>query len=393
MGLLLSGAAAHLAAQAVRPVRAPRDTTRWRFTRGILPDLGGQMGLGVNLRFGLLAPDGAGPSAITGAVGADLHAGTTGSRSAALVLLAPALHRDWHLLALVRAERLMRTPYFGPHNEGRADDSLQDQNGPLYYRYALLRTTGFITIQRRVAGPVWLYLGGQARYYRATAHRPSPTLYGLDFGAASDSTRWLGLEGRAGMLVDTRDDWVAPRRGLLLEAIVSAGRLTRHDNDSTTPYRRWLVGAREFLTLDDSARTVLALRQRLSMAGDTLPYFLAYEQLTSWAPEDGVASPQLMRLHGIGNQLASNTVTVSVELRRKLLDSTEEPKQAKGLWGLVFGDGSVLWEPHTSASLRRSAWTIGAGLRLQTGRHSLLGLDLGWADTGPSATVTSSFGF
>jgi len=396
--LLIAGAATRLAAQAApaaSPARAVRDTMRWHYTRVIQPDVGGQLGAGLILGLGMEAPGRGGPSALSGAIGADLRFGTTGSRAGALVFHAPALWRDWRILALVRSERMLRTPYFGPKNAIEADQATQDQYGVLYYRYALLRTTTFATVQRRIAGPLWLYLGGQFRHYRTSSLRESPTLYAQDIaaGGGPDTLRWRGREGRAGLLFDTRSDWVAPRRGLLLEAVMAAGHLTYLSTDSSGNYRRWIFGAREFATLDDSARTVLALRQRLSMAGDTLPWFLAYEQVTSWAPDDGVHGSHFIRLHGGGNQLASNTAIVSVELRRKLMDSTEEPKQEKGLWGFVFGDGGVLWEPHTSASTGRTSWAIGAGMRLQTGRRSIVGFDLGYGDYGVGGTITSSFGF
>ena len=46
-------------------------------------------------------------------------------------------------------------------------------------------------------------------------------------------------------------------------------------------YRRWMLGGREYLPAGNG-RTVIALRQRISMSADTLPFYLAWEQLTSW---------------------------------------------------------------------------------------------------------------
>jgi hypothetical protein len=391
-----AAALALLALTAAVPLRAQStDTTaRWRTERVVDVDIGGQGTLALVLGATHRGPPIPGPAPH----GAELRAwgsyGINGARSASAEFDVPG--RDWHILLLARSERMLRTPYFGFANQQLVVDSLDQAYGSLYYRYALLRTTGLATVQRRLAGPIWLHLAGQWRHNRTSALRQAPTLYGRDIALgviARDTLYFNGMEGRAGLLLDTRDDWAAPQRGVFVDVMAVFGSLTRRDQPAPAHYQRWIAGAREYLPVGDSGRTVLALRQHLSLASDTLPAFLAYERVTTWTPDDGVVGPHSIRLHGGGNQLASNQVFFSVDLRRKLIALRDDPEAPLRLWGLLFADGGVLWEPREDASLRRREWTLGAGFRAQYSRGGLTGVDVGWTDTGPNITLTTQFAF
>ncbi|HEY2806625.1 MAG TPA: hypothetical protein VGI92_12280 [Gemmatimonadales bacterium] len=324
-------------------------------------------------------------ASVAGAYGID------GSRSLSAWLDAPGLRRDWRFLALVRSERLLRTPYFGPHDEDRRTDSLAKQYGDIYYRYALLRSTLFATLQHRVTGPIWLHFAAQARHYRTSALRQT-TLYGSDItaGRIADTLRHNGVELRLGALLDTRDDWIQPSHGLYLEAIGAQGWLL-HDPGGKTQYQRWLVSGREYIQLP-SGTTIIALRQRVAMAWDTLPFSLAWEQLTSWLPEDGVVGTRFIRLHRAGTRLASNEAIGSVDVRHQLLVVGDDPRPIR-LWGLLFADAGLLWEPSTHPWSQKALWTIGAGFRLQPNRITLAGLDIGITDIGFNLSAVSYFAF
>ena len=384
----------HAMSGLIDSVPPPADD-RWHLspTGDIL--IGGQQELGLGLGLSLSRPLHPGPSPVRAAFDLMFRYGINGSRDFTVGFAAPTLYAGWRFLALARSERMLRTPYFGPDNQELVQDSLEQRYGSLYYRYALLRSTGFATVQRQLVGPVWLHLAGQARYYRSSAIKEQPTLFANDvaLGLVDDTTRYRGLEARLGVLVDTRDDWSAPKHGILAEALVAWGDLRNWTRTSSFYYRRYLFGLREFMTLDAPDRTVLALRQRVVLASDTLPYFLAYEQLTSGPPDDGIVGPRTLRLHGGGNQLASNQAFVSLDLRRELIVLRADPTNPVGLWGLVLADFGSLFEPREPFHTRRREWTLGVGARAQVSKGMLAGFDVGWTDTGPDISVVTYFAF
>lgn len=385
-------AAASLAAQAPT---ADSSRDRWKLGPVWRVDAGGQLGLGLGLGVGWSRQERPGPWASPARLALIGRYGINGSRDLSLILAAPGLLADWRIWALLRSERMLRTPYFGPDNQGQVEDSLEQRYGLIYYRYALLRATAHASVQRRLKGPLWLQVGGQLRRYRTAALRQQPTLYRNDIAAAAlADTAWsLGSEGRFGLVWDTRDYVGAPQRGALLEVISAFGRLHDLTADHRVHYWRVMLGAREFLTLDDSTRTVLALRQRVSLASDTLPFYLAYEQITSDLPDDGVVGSRLVRLHSGANQLASNQAFVSVDLRHKLLMLRDDPERPIRLWGLLIADAGLLWEPRQAPALRRKAWTLGGGFRVQASKGTLLGLDAGWTDVGGAFTFMTYFSY
>lgn len=391
--LLTAGAARAQQAPAgfVTPEEDPIDTS-WRLRRAVSLNVGGQYGFGGGLGLAYGRGPINGPVARGARLGFMAHYGITGSRDAALTFDAPGIDANWRFYATLRSERMLRTPYFGVANGERAEDSLTAAYTNKYYRYALLRSTAYGVVQRRLTGPLWLHAGGQARRYRSASLEQTPSLYQRETIAAArpDTQVFKGSEMRGGLIWDTRNDWVTPTRGIMLEGIIAKGHVS--DAGVSTSYTRYLWGAREFIPLERDGRTVLALRQRVGLSSDTLPFYLAFEQLTSWEPDDGVMGRRAIRLHGRGDQLSSNSAFLSVDVRRVLIppDWRERPRR---LWILALLDIGILWEPRESASLHRHEWTAGTGFRLQIGRGFLAGVDFGMTNTGPHASAGSRFAF
>jgi hypothetical protein len=169
--------------------------------------------------------------------------------------------------------------------------------------------------------------------------------------------------------------------------------LRNDSHGSARAYHRYLVGLREFMTLGERGRTVLALRQRFVLPSVDLPYFLAYEQLTTGLPDDGVVGPRGIRLHAGGNQIASVQAFLSADVRREVVILRADPMNPVRLWGLVLADAGVLGERDQSFSELRRAWTIGLGGRAQFARRTLLGLDAGWTDAGLGVSVVTYFAY
>lgn len=379
----------------IDPVPPPADDS-WSLSPTGFVIVGGQQELGLALGALLSRPLRPGPAPVRSQFSILGQYGITGSRDLTLGFAAPALVPGWRFLLLARSERMVRTPYFGPLNTHPAADSLIDLYSLLYYRYALLRSTAFATVQRQVVGPVWFHLAGQARHYRTSAIAQQPTLFAQDVaaGRVNDTTRYDGLEGRAGLLFDTRDDWSAPRSGVYFEAVAALGDLTTGaPGAQRLQYQRYLLGLREFVPLDARRRTVLGLRQRLTIASDTLPYFLAYEQLTTGLPDDGVVGPHTIRLHKNSNELASNQGFLSLDLRREVVSLRADPLNPVGIWGLVLADYAALWEPHRAYATHLNEWSLGLGARMQFSKPMLVGMDVGWTDAGPSFSFVTYFDY
>ena len=378
----------------VQPV-PPSTDDRWRRSLAFDVPVGGQQALGLGLGLVYSPPVRPGPAPLRAELKVMGRYGVTGSSDLRLQFLAPDLVSGWRFFMLVGSERMLRTPYFGPDNKEIVEDSLKERYSILYYRYALLRSTAFVSAQRHVAGPFWIHMAAQARHYRTSAIAEQPTLFAQDVaaGRVDDTTRYTGLEGRLGFVIDTRDDWVAPKRGAYVEALVALGRLRDDSRGITRAYHRYLVGLREFVSLGERERTVLALRQRLVLPSLNLPYFLAYEQLTTGLPDDGVVGPRSIRLHAGGNQVASVQAFLSVDVRREATILRADPMNPVRLWWLVLADAGLMGERDQSLSELRREWTIGLGGRAQFARRSLLGLDVGWTDTGPGVSVVSYFAY
>lgn len=373
---------------------SPPEGAGWRWSQARSITVGRQMGFGLGLGMQYRRPPIPGPSPHGARLWLQGRAGITGSRDLSLGFEAPGWDPDWRFYSLLRVERMMRTPYFGFQNQERQEDSLTTAYSNRYYRYALLRWGAYGVVQRRIAGPLWLHAGGQYRRYRTAPLRQQPTLYQRDMQAAGlpDTQRFTGVEGRIGLVFDTRDDWIVPVRGVKLEGLAAFGHLKGATLAPDKPYERIMLGAREFIRLDSAHNTILALRQSVTLSSDSLPFFMAYEQPSTWAPEDGVVGSRSIRLHGGGGQLASNRAFISVDVRRILIPP-DWPERERRLWVLGFADLGVLWEPGRAASLRRREWTAGAGFRIQIGRAFLSGADLGLTNNGPSMSVLSQFAF
>ena len=269
------------------------DTTRrWRWGVVFSPLFGGQQSVGFETGASYFLPRRGDPPPQTAEIKISGRWGITGSRDGTFLFRAPAWKKDWQFLGQVRVERLQRTPYFGVNNQARVEDSLEDAYGIVYYRYSLLRTTMFVSAARRLFGSLWGVAAMQRRYYRTTALVDDPTLYARDItaGLLRDTSYYRGIEGRIGLKFDTRDYWDAPESGILVEWLAARGEVADRATGARIQYNRYLLGAREFIRV--GRRTTIALRQQQVLASDTLPYFLAYEQLTTGLPDDGVIGPR-----------------------------------------------------------------------------------------------------
>jgi outer membrane protein assembly factor BamA len=312
----------------------------------------------------------------------DTKLATSGTRGASLTFDAPGNWPDWRLLLQVGSERLQRAPFYGVGNSSTVSDSATTH----YYRYSLLRTTLLAAGQRRIKGPLRLHAAAQWRHYHARPLDDSTAFAKfLAPSTATDTMPQSIVETRLGLLFDTRDFEVAPSKGVFLE--VMANRAI-----SGASYTRWLLSAREFIPLGEFQQTVLGFRQTTELARGTLPIPVAYERLTTWYPEDGFGGATSLRLFAPGRFVAPNRAVFSADWRYKMLDAPF-PTSPLRLWLLGFADAGRLWNEGESPTLSDLHWDVGVGARIQIGKGTLFGLDLGRTSEHFGFAVSTSFAF
>ena len=373
-----AAATAALAALATAaPVaRAQVPDEPWSFVLFPIPTYSSLEGLGATLVGGWWksAPPGPIPSGASISPGASIS--TSGTRTLSLAYNNTGRVPGWRFLLIGSYERFQRAPYFGLGNDSRISDSLEAANGgdSHYYRYSLTRTTALVGIQHRVAGPVRVLVGAQYRHYRAEALGGAPTALGLDLasGAASDTGGATGIELRGGLLFDTRNEEASPSRGIFLEVI--GARALRRAGDFD--YTRWAVEANEFVPLDPEV--VLAFRQAVQLARGAIPFFVAYERLTSWLPTDGFGGTTTLRQNIQGRWLGPNTALASADLRYKYWDASLGLSPYR-LWLVAHADVGRVWDEG-----ERFQWSglhsgYGVGAIAQVGRGSCFGIEVGWS--------------
>ncbi|MEK7667224.1 MAG: BamA/TamA family outer membrane protein, partial [Gemmatimonadota bacterium] len=366
------------------------DSRYWSFLLLPIPTFNTIEGLGVSLVGGWSFPSKPGPIPRGISITPVAHASWSGTRGVGVLVDAPGYWRGWRLLAVGMAERWQRMPYFGIGNGSIYSDSLESRFGTEYYAYSLSRLTGHVAIQRDLPGPFRLHVGAQWRRYGARPLAEDTSFLGEEVAAGlpRDTGTATGAEVRAGLLFDTRDEEASPSRGLFLEAMAVRGLSAVGDLD----YRRYLLSAREFLSL--SWTTVLAFRQSVELADGHLPHYVAQERLTTWLPEDGFGSPTSLRVNLLGRWVGANKALASVDLRYKKWDFPVTETMPIRLWLLLFADAGRLWGDGEGFAWKHWHTGYGMGARLQFSRGAIFGLDVGWSpDAGITFATAFSFGF
>jgi outer membrane protein assembly factor BamA len=365
---------------AQEPARARPDP--WYFRPLVYPTYDGDEGLMGHLSIAWRKGGNRRPPANSKSISIDTRLATSGTRGAALTFDAPGAWRDWRLLWQLGTERFQRAPFYGAGNTSTLSDSFTTR----YYRYSLLRTTLLAAAQRRLVGPLRLHVAAQWRHYHARPLNDS-TAFAKYLGpaTATDSMPQSIVETRVGLLLDTRDYEAAPDKGVFVEAMADHA-------VSGASYTRWLLSAREFVPFGEYQQTVLALRQSAELSRGALPIQVAYERLTTWYPEDGFGGATSLRLYAPGRFVAANRGLMSVDVRHKVLDAPF-PTSPLRFWVLGFADIGRLWIEGESPKLTNLHWDAGLGARIQLGKGTLFGLDVGKTAEAFGFAIGTTFAF
>lgn len=364
--------------------RAPRRAASadyWSFYLVPYPSYNPLEGLGLYLVGGWrkAAPPGPIPTGISIEPSAQIS--TSGTRGAQILFDQSGRWPGWRLLLVAGVLRWQRAPYFGLGNGSTFVDSLEEAYGVPYNSYALTRTTALAAVRRRIAGPLHLQVGAQWRSYAARPVEGRRTRLGDDLGAGVplDTGSAKGLELRAGLLFDTRDEEASAARGVFIEALYARGL----EGAGDLGYTRYGLSLREYVPITEF--TSLTFRQSVELSEGHLPFFVALERMTSWRPEDGFGGVTSLRSHLPGRFTGPNKALVSADWRYRNWDFWVTPTTPVRLYFLFFADVGRVWGDGEKFAVRHLHAGGGAGTRLQVGRGGFFGFDLGWS---PDAGVT-----
>ena len=305
-------------------------------------------------------------------------ASTQGSYLVELDAQAPALWEGWRAAVTLDALRANRLGYFGIGNDTRFDTDSNTPFTPYFYRVSRTSDLARLTLQRRLAGPLRLLVGGSLEH---TTFRtlPGDGLFARDRAAGiADSAPWNDAALRAGLVADTRDNEIDPHTGVLAEALLATAQRYNRTTASVQAY------------VHPAERIMLAGRivgERMSGA-PSISVMQVIE--SSGRPYVGVGGYRSLRGYYDSRFIGPSKLLGGVEVRYALLyaPSILEVKLV-GFYdtGRVFGANAFQL---TTRDLHSSA---GGELMIRFGRNGVLVAGAGFGSDGHQFLFGSSWSY
>lgn len=341
---------------------------------------GAREGFTIGLYYGQVRPfgyaDWDSPPPFRGSVAFDGQVSTSGSRRVGLDVWLPQIADGWRFGASLVAERRARENYFGIGNDTPGEvDSLKDGR-PQFFRSDNRRLYLRGEVQRRVVGPIRILGGFHLEGWRVDT-LSGPTLLSANAAAGVDPTIGANVfdaSVRIGLVVDLRDDEVAPRRGALLEIIHGAADASVAGDVS---YTRTTGSAAGYVPLGN--RVVLAGRVLAQTMGGTPRIGNLYRIESSDRPVAGLGGAGSHRALADRRLLGPDKLLTNFDVR---VDAFTIPTLATltvvGFidTGRVFDKGGLKL---TGDSVKVGG---GAGVMLRIGRAGFLGGTFGHGPDG-----------
>lgn len=296
-----------------------------------------------------------------GRIALDVGASTQGSYAFIIDGQAPAYWDGWRLgltLSLTRANRL---GYYGQGNDTQYESDSSSGAGRSYFYRVSRRTRGArITLQRKIAGPLRVLVGGT---FEHTDFRelPGETVFQRDRLAGTirpEDDPFNDAVGRAGVVFDWRDLEADPHRGIFAEALVGAGR----------GYTRTTATVRAYV--HPLNRLVLAARLGAENISGTPPLGAQMTMETSDGPVVALGGHRSLRGYYDGRFVGPGKLVGGVEARYGLLWAPRllEVKL------FAFYDAGRVFDPGESVRLTRRGLhaAMGGGVALALMRNTLI---------------------
>lgn len=308
--------------------------------------------------------------------GISVFAGTQGYRGVDLGFYAPGWVDGWRFLAIGRVVREARFGYYGIGNDTPRQPELVTDTSKHYYQMRRVSALGRVDVQRRLVGPLRAVVGLAFRQSEFSA-LPGPTLLAEQLSEGTfDPADLLGtaLAGRAGFVLDTRDNEFDPHRGVLAELLVEGD-----GNFNRTTVRFTGVGS-----VADRLR--VAGRVALERMDGEWPFSEIFWIETAWTAFSALGGYYTHR--GLRNNrfVGPGKLLLSSEARYSII---RIPTLFE-LSGVAFVDAGRVFDEGTWAiTVDGLHWGGGVGVAVKLYRSSIFGVTFGLSHDG----VTGDLGF
>lgn len=308
---------------------------------------------------------------------------TGGRRDFTLFFDAPHLIPGWRLDAYLASEQQIASPYYGIGNDAPRDEALEAEPNVYYYRFGRTRRQLRVNFQRPL--PFLELRGLIGAGVAHVAIEPVPrdsgtTLLDQELGTAEVPGGWSNYV-RLGLVRDTRDREVGPRRGSWSELLVQ-----RIDPilGSESGYTRITATDRRYIPL--GSRLVFANRILLQEVTGDAPFYDLYTVETSFKQQEGLGGAKTIRGLPKNRYVGEGMFLWNAELRWRAAEFGAFGKpfhvvlsafsDAGRVWAEGIEPGSLLQDLHHG---------VGGGARLGMGENFIMALDIGHSSQSAAA--------
>lgn len=329
------------------------------------------------------------PQPYRASIAVDGQIATSGSYRLGLYARMPNLIKDWRFSLVAETKRRARQNYFGLGNTSQLDSDNINDARPHYYRAdyhsSLLRGE----IQRKIVSHLRLLTGFHTERWRFDT-LPGVSLLGLQHDAG------LGLPigrstsdvtARFGLVFDTRNDEIAPMRGVLLEAILGIADSTMA---GALSYTRTTLSAAGFWSPSEQLTLAGRLLAQIMTGSPGIGSYIAVEASDKRA--EGFGGPGTHRGIAPLRFLGEDMLFTNLETRYQVVG--ERHIVAASLVGFVdIGRVFQPGEDEFRITLRGMHVGVGGGPVLSFGRVAVLGMTLALGPDGLSMLAMTDWAF
>ena len=299
-----------------------------------------------------------------------------GRRDFTLFFDAPhLLPAGWRVDVNLGSEKQIASPYYGPGNDSAYDETLENVEGPYFYRFGRTRRRAAVNLQRTIGDLPLRVLLGTGITRTTIDSQPEDaveTLLRKEYAGREIPQGWSN-HVRMGLVWDTRDRETGPSSGAWTEILVEG---VPEFLGSDTGYLRWTFADRRYFPMGD--RLTLANRFLIQSIDGAAPFYDQYVVQSSFKPQEGLGGAKTLRGIPKNRYVGKGMFLWNAELRWR----AHEFEMLGRSFHLVlsgFVDSGRVWENRLEwESLVSDLHTgIGGGVRVGIGENFVAAIDMG----------------